>query len=496
MNFLLRKLWFVIFSLLIFSMESEWCNGEETGDEEAIMEKTEKEALYNAIQGFVGNSWNGSDLYPDPCGWTPIQGVSCDLINEFWYVTDLSIGPLHDNSLTCTKNPEFRPQIFELKYLKSLSFYNCFISPQNLITLPTNNWEKLATRLETLEFRSNPSLIGSLPTVFSDLQQLQSLVLIENGITGTLPTDIGNLVHLKRLVLSGNNFTGRIPETIGSLKELLILDMSRNSLSGYLPTSIGYLNSLLKLDLSNNLLMGDIPSNIGNMKNLTLLDLRGNNITGGLTKSVEELESLQELVLSDNPIGGEISKIDWQKLQNLMILDLSNLGLSGEFPKSMIKLKKLRYVGLGNNHLTGYLPSEIANMSGVSAVYVNGNNLTGELKFSEVFYQRLGRRFGAWNNPSLCYTSGLMSTRHSPIGVKPCKSEDIFVNTTMKYELSSENGNVLRQHAAWIPSTTASNSLNPDIISSLGLSSCKIEGFWWSFLVESLMIVTLLNYFL
>lgn len=37
------------------------------------MEKHEKEALYSAIQGFVGNEWNGSFLYPDPCGWTTIQ---------------------------------------------------------------------------------------------------------------------------------------------------------------------------------------------------------------------------------------------------------------------------------------------------------------------------------------------------------------------------------------------------------------------------------------
>lgn len=37
------------------------------------MEKHEKEALYSAIQGFVGNEWNGSFLYPDPCGWTTIE---------------------------------------------------------------------------------------------------------------------------------------------------------------------------------------------------------------------------------------------------------------------------------------------------------------------------------------------------------------------------------------------------------------------------------------
>lgn len=42
-------------------------------DTAAPMEEREKEALYSGIQGFVGKWWNGSDLYPDPCGWTPIQ---------------------------------------------------------------------------------------------------------------------------------------------------------------------------------------------------------------------------------------------------------------------------------------------------------------------------------------------------------------------------------------------------------------------------------------
>lgn len=48
------------------------CGGQDAQDV-AAMEKNEREALYLAIQGFMGTQWNGSDLYPDPCGWTPIQ---------------------------------------------------------------------------------------------------------------------------------------------------------------------------------------------------------------------------------------------------------------------------------------------------------------------------------------------------------------------------------------------------------------------------------------
>ncbi|KAF5940244.1 hypothetical protein HYC85_021411 [Camellia sinensis] len=282
------------------------CNGEEEISV-APMEKTEKEALYYTIQGFVGNWWNGSDLYPDPCGWTPIQGVSCDLYNGFWYVTALNIGPIQDNSLYCAPNPEFKPDLLRLKHLKSLSIFDCFVSPHNHpILIPTDNWELLATNLVSLEF--DPTLVSS---VKFPLLLLQSLVLLENGLTGELPTNIGNLIKLRRLVLAGSDFRGQIPENFGALFDLLILDLSRNSLSGTLPLNLGTLTSLLKLDLSNNQLEGQIGSEIGNLKNLTLLDLSKNKFSGGLTNSLQELSSLQELDLSNNPIGGDLLSVEW-----------------------------------------------------------------------------------------------------------------------------------------------------------------------------------------
>ncbi|KAH9625073.1 hypothetical protein KSS87_010563 [Heliosperma pusillum] len=471
-NTLLSKSRCSIFLVLLLLLQGLWCNGET--DNVAEMEKTEKEGLYNAIQGFVGNSWNGSYLYPDPCGWTPIQGVSCDLLNDFWYVTDLNIGTFHDNSLTCTENPEFRPQLFEFKHLKSLSFYNCF-SSHKLITLPTDKWVNLGSCLESLEFRSNPSLIGELPSTFGDLKMLQSLVIIENGISGNLPSNIGNLRQLKRLVLSENKFTGRVFDNLDSLSELLILDLSRNSLSGYIPFSIGYLNSLLKLDLSNNLLMGHIPEEIRYLKNLTLLDLRNNNISGGLTKSIEEMSSIQEMVLSSNQIGGEITNINWEKMQNLMILDLSNLGLSGEVPNSLSKLKNLRYLGLSNNILTGNVPIDLANMPCVTSIYVDGNNLTGVLNFGPGFYRKLGRRFKAWNNPNLCYIGELMSSEHAPLGVDPCKSDVVSGSSGSKSGLRNGPGKVQEQ-LVWIPALVKSKDINPDNNSSFGLLKHGING--------------------
>ncbi|KAG7942727.1 hypothetical protein I3843_15G001600 [Carya illinoinensis] len=460
----------VIFAVFIFCLAA-WCCGE-ADEDVAPMEKTEKEALYSTIQGFVGNWWNGSALYPDPCGWTPIQGVSCDLFDGLWYVTALNIGPIHDNSLDCATNIDFRPKLFELKHLKTLSFFNCFISPRrHPIAIPSNDWEKLAGSLESLEFRSNPGLIGQVHTSFGLLEKLQSLVLLESGLTGKLPTKIGNLINLKRLVLAGNWFTGTIPESFGGLSQLLILDLSRNTLSGPLPSTLGRLTSLLKLDLSNNQLERMLPSEISNLKNLTLLDLRNNKFSGGLTKSLQGMYSLEQLVLSNNPIGGVLACLEWHDLHNLVILDLSNTGLKGEIPKSLSKLKRLRYLGLSDNNLTGKLPTKLVTLPCVSSLYLNGNNLTGELNFSEGFYGKMGRRFGAWSNPNLCYQVGLKSARHVPYGVKPCQQEEVTVlEPDSRNKLAGENLNQ-----------------NSHLVASLGFPSYVIDGFWWVSLLEMLI---------
>ncbi|KZV52517.1 piriformospora indica-insensitive protein 2-like [Dorcoceras hygrometricum] len=401
-----------------------WCNGEDESIS-APMKSTEQEALYSAIQGFVGKWWNGSDLYPDPCGWTPIQGVSCDLFDGFWYVTDLSIGSIHDNSLICEQNVlQFSPHLFALSHLKSLSFSGCFVSPgSGKFGIPARNWEAFAESLVSLEFRSNPGLTGKIPVAFTELRKLESLVLTENGLSGEIPAGIGNLVYLKRLNLAGNRFRGKIPDNFQGLNRLLILDFSRNSLNGPLPLTFGGLTSLLKLDLSNNQLGGEIPQEISNLKNLKLLDLSNNKLSGQLTKSLLELTSLEELVLSNNPIGGSLADLEWRNLVELGALDLSNMVLTGGIPESLVELKGLRFLGLNNNKLTGYISPKLANLPNVTSIFIQGNNLTGELRFSKWFYEKMGRRFGAWGNPNLCYPTGSVPPNYAPFGVKLCQQE-------------------------------------------------------------------------
>nr|CAD1834222.1 unnamed protein product [Ananas comosus var. bracteatus] len=394
----------------------------------APMERTEQEALHAALRGIVGNGWNGSELYPDPCGWTPIQGISCDLFEGMWYVTVLNIGPIYDNSLECANDAKLDEHLFELKHLTSISFFNCFTSTDRPATLASDNWNK-----KCIEQRE-------------------------------IPRELDNLFNLKRLSLAGNGLSGPIPSTLGnSLSNLLILDLSRNSLTGPVPPSLGNMHSLLKLDLSYNCLNGTLPNELSTLRNLTLLDLRNNSICGGWLQALQGMVSIQEVLLSNNPMGGNLMAFfEWKILINLTTLDLSNLSITGEIPESMTGLRRLRFLALDNNYITGSVSTKFADLPCINSLHISTNNLTGELRFPEGFYKKMGRRFAAWNNPNLCYNASSKSTGYVPLGVDKCEHEkENYISIT-----STENKRDKENRTA-----------NSNRIASVGRSAASITRF-------------------
>ncbi|KAG2596160.1 piriformospora indica-insensitive protein 2-like isoform X2 [Panicum virgatum] len=408
----------------------------------APMEEKERAALYAAIEGFVGKGWNGSGLYPDPCGWSPIQGVSCDLFNGLWYPTAISIGPVLDNSLQCAPDARFSPQLFDLRRLRTLSFYSC-CPASNPTAIPAAGWEKLSGSLETLEFRTNPGLTGAIPVSLGRLASLQSLVLVENNLTGPVPAELGALLKLRRLVLSGNGLSGPIPATLGGLR------------------------GLLKMDLSNNQLDGSIPPELGALGNLTLLDLRNNSLTGGVPQFVQGMTSLQDLLLSNNPLGGSLPATGWEKLSGaLATLDLSNAGLTGAIPESMASLARLRFLALDHNRLTGPVPAGLAELPSLGALYLNGNNLTGALEFAPGFYRRMGRRFASWDNPGLCYDVAAVDAAHAPAGVVVCK--DLQEPSVVPRDGTEEGGGRKPEASSSLAASSA----------VVGFSAARGGGFW------------------
>ncbi|KAE9464020.1 hypothetical protein C3L33_04188, partial [Rhododendron williamsianum] len=111
--------------------------------------------------------------------------------------------------------------------------------------------------------------------------------------------------------------------------------------------------------------------------------------------------------------------------EDLESLDLSNAGLTGKIPDSITELKSLRFLGLVNNSLSGNISPRFQYMPCISALYLSGNNFTGEIGFPASFYGRMGSRFRASENPNLCSSAGgIMTARNVvPVGVKPCRKE-------------------------------------------------------------------------
>ncbi|KAG6477933.1 piriformospora indica-insensitive protein 2-like [Zingiber officinale] len=420
----------------------------ETESSVAPMDKAEKEALYSVIRDLVGVRWNGSDLYPDPCGWTQIQGVSCDLFDGLWYVTSLNVGPILDNSLECSSDAKFNPKLFHLRHLKSLSVSDCFSSRRQPLTIPSSDWERLAPTLESLELRSNRGLAGQIPANLGQLGNLNSLVLADNALTGELPVALAGLVRLKRLMLSLNKFSGRVPAPLfAGMAQLLILDLSSNYLTGPLPASLANLSSLLKLDLSNNQFQGSLPPELRKLTHLSLLDLRNNSLSGELPR----LESLQDLLLAYNPWGGNLLEFEWANLQNLSTLYLSHMGLRGAIPDAITSLKRLRYLALDGNQLSGGVSAKFSHLPYLTALYLNGNNLSGQLEFPGGFYERMGKRFASWNNPNLCYSTALAiaSGINAPCGVPRCERDQQHSTEESKSSQLTENGSPEEHSALW-----------------------------------------------
>lgn len=162
--------------------------------------------------------------------------------------------------------------------------------------------------------------------------------------------------------------------------------------------------------------------------------------------------------------------IGWSNMVNLSTLDLSNTGLVGSIPDSLLGLKSLRCLALDNNHLSGNVPQNLANMPNLSALYINANNFTGKLGFPQDFYEKLGRRFASWNNPSLCYSATeIREGQNGPLGVQKCTG-DKDANFGLGNKVDRPGPDV-----------------NSSILVSFGVSGYRVGGFWWLVLVQELV---------
>ncbi|XP_020581483.1 probable leucine-rich repeat receptor-like protein kinase At1g35710 [Phalaenopsis equestris] len=407
----------------------------------------EKEALLSIMDSISSDRDWRSYSSEDPCNpsssW---PGLECKpgSDNRF-HVTKLVFGT-HPNP-TCRSSATFPFQIFNLPYLQSIHFLNCFKIKKTTLFLPHSNFSSL----QQLSLKANPALIGPIPTQISSLESIQVLTLSQNNLRGEIPEAISTLTSLIHLDLSYNRLTGKIPAQVGKLSSLVDLDLSYNSLNGPIPTSIGEMGMLQKLDLSSNSLLGSIPQSVENLKLLTFLALSENRLSGypKPPNGLANLQNLQYLFMDSNPMFVPLPP-ELGRLQRLQELKLANSGYSGQIPASFTWLKNLTALSLEDNRLSGEIPPGLGGLNRIYHLNLSRNMLAGVVPFSVEFLRRLGRNLDLSGNSGLCFNGSSNDFKGIFNGVGVCGSRLSSTTPNILHPLKSSSVSSSSSFVYWV----------------------------------------------
>ncbi|XP_027366245.1 probable LRR receptor-like serine/threonine-protein kinase At1g34110 [Abrus precatorius] len=241
---------------------------------------------------------------------------------------------------------------------------------------------------------------ATLTPLISQLTQLVTLDLADNSFFGPIPSSISSLSNLQTFTLRSNSFTGSIPPSITNLKSLQSLDLSQNSLSGSLPNSFNSLTSIRRIDLSFNKLTGSIPKL---PPNLLELAIKTNSLSGPLQKQdFEGLNQLEVVELSENALTGTVES--WFFLlpslqqvnlannsftgvqisrpagggSNLVALNLGFNRIQGYAPANLAAYPILSFLSIRHNSLRGTIPLEYGKIKSMKRLFLDGNYLVGK----------------------------------------------------------------------------------------------------------------------
>ncbi|OAY61320.1 receptor-like protein 7 [Manihot esculenta] len=198
-------------------------------------------------------------------------------------------------------------------------------------------------------------------------------------LEGEIPSYFSNLTHVTTLVLTNCRITGSIPSWIMKMTNLVYLDLSFNRLQGSIPHSISQLTRLTNLQLPSNKLQGPLPDSLFQLQNLRALNLAWNNLSGIVELDMfSRLKKLTTLRLSGNRISLLANNNNNVFLQKFRILGFASCNLS-HFPHFLQYQDELLWLDLSNNNIHGQIPRWMLNTSKESLKFINlsYNFLTG-----------------------------------------------------------------------------------------------------------------------
>ncbi|CAH1414637.1 unnamed protein product [Lactuca virosa] len=394
------------------------------------MDPSELQTLYSIMETLsLDQKWRLN--YPNPCKpSTSWVGIECKrgVTDSHLHVTRLDFGT--SPNPTCKNTATFPSQIFQLPYLQSVFFFQCFTKTKTTISVSKNRTGSPGpSSLQQLSLRSNPSLVGSIPSqLFSHLSSLQILTISQTRISGRIPPEISQLSSLVHLDLSYNQLTGAIPVELCKLRNLVGLDLSYNSLTGPVPNAIGQLGMLQKLDFSSNLLTGSVPNSVEKLTSLVFMALSNNGFHGKPPVGLANLKGLEYLIMENNPMSTELP-MEFGHLPKLQELRLADSGYSGEIPAIFSQLSNLTTLSLQNNRLTGNIPLGLGNLSHIYHLNLSKNWLSGEIPFDSGFLKRLGKNLDLSGNGQLCLNP-LQAYDSMKLGVDVCNRSNARVGNS------------------------------------------------------------------
>ena len=246
-----------------------------------------------------------------------------------------------------------------------------------------SNWERRDNWLTDAE------LAEWYGVVTNSQGQVRWLTLSDNGLKGPIVPELGSLSALEFLGLGENELTGEVPAELADATRLTGLWINDNRLTGIIPSTFLTLSQLRVLDVSGNDGLcipstarfsewADSLSQVSgpdcSEADADVLRVLYEATGGGLGNWTNSSGWLSDAVLSEWH-GVEIDSVG-----RVWGLDLSENGLSGQLPDSLVELSVLASLDLSDNTLSGSLPDSLGKLSALTRLDVSGNgDMAGRL---------------------------------------------------------------------------------------------------------------------
>eukprot|EP01032_Pedospumella_encystans_P030737 gene30737-34687_t len=253
--------------------------------------------------------------------------------------------------------------------------------------------EQIGNLSQLFEFNNFENYFsGTLPASLGRLSSsLQYIEVYNNHLTGSIPSSFSSLTMLTTLLVENNHLSGEISNLFKATAQTLLftIQVGGNILQGTLPSAIFSLPLLNSFSAVGNCFGGSLPDNICTATSLSVLLLDGassgctkrtfvtqaHGMQGTIPSCLLHMPNMQVLHLSSNGFTGSLP-VDLPVGPALYDLALDHNRLTGFIPQTL-QNRTWQYLDMSFNKLTGTLEGSFANQSANSSMFVNNNRLSG-----------------------------------------------------------------------------------------------------------------------